>query len=518
MVQDWFVVRDGKEIGPFALATLKDRIAKGFLTPDTLIRHINAKAPVKAGTVKELFAELGTKPAPPPPPLPPSARRVIPLPNPVPPQPAKGSDRTPAGPTPHPTAPMSLGDTGPNGLPLADIAKWHRWLVRSAALYLLIVVADLLRVHALVWIGLALILISWPPLCYALARALGRPPLPYALLAAVPLVNLGVLLDLGGRATRLLREAGGEVGLFGARSAPDVPSRPGHEPRSDQSASKPLISEESEPAELVSGYAKTAGKAFLLCCVVVAPGLVRSGTDSTSSSAANPTQSAKDSTQGVGQSGTRLVAKPEYREGDVVWSDSGLADEARRLAAVLRETGYTKVEGAKRVELSRSGETRVLRVYVTAAEVNAPRVQRMLRDYAGLLWCAKSFEGKSLELKMCDEDRTERHSYTIEPSSRYQCSPQCYVYHPSSLRTDAERFGRFLVRTGTADSPANWTLTRRGNEWSVCPGLTREHVTEAERVSFRQAARQISDEAFGGQRVELWLFTNEGVESFPAGR
>lgn len=516
MVQEWFVVRDGKEIGPFALAALKDRIAKGFLTPDTLIRHVTAKTPVKASTIKELFNEVGTKPVPPP--LPPSAKRAVPSPNPVPPKPATGSDRTPTGLTPRPTAPMSLDDTEPNGLPLANIAKWHRWLVRSAALYLLIVVADLLRVYTLVWIGLALILISWPPLCYALARALGRPPLPYALLSAVPLVNLGVLLDLGGRATRVLRGAGAEVGLFGARSEPAVSSRPGHETRSDRSGSKPLTSEESEPSKPGSGYARTAGKAFLLCCAVVAPGLVRNGTDSTSPSAANPTQSAKDSIQGVGQSGTRLVAKPEYPEGDVYWSDSRVADEGRRLAAVLRETGYTTVEGAKRVELSRSGETRVLRVYTTTADANNPRVQRILKDYAGPLWSVMAFEGKPLELKLCDEDLVERGSYTVEPSSRYQCGPQCYVYHPSALRTDAERFGRLLVRTGTADNPANWTLNRRGGEWSICPGQPKEQMTEPVRASFRQAARQISDEAFGGQRVELWVFTNEGVESFSAGR
>lgn len=57
MAQEWYVVRDGKEIGPFTLAALKERAAKGFLSPDTLIRHVDAEKPVKAGTVKGLFTE-----------------------------------------------------------------------------------------------------------------------------------------------------------------------------------------------------------------------------------------------------------------------------------------------------------------------------------------------------------------------------------------------------------------------------------------------------------------------------
>jgi hypothetical protein len=235
-------------------------------------------------------------------------------------------------------------------------------------------------------------------------------------------------------------------------------------------------------------------------------------------SAANAENTTKEVAQQASTLSGRLVPKPESREGDVVWTDPSLAEEARKLADALRETGYTKAEKAKRVELSRSGETRVLRVYMTAADAENPRIQRMLRDYAGLLWGAMAFEGKPLEMKLCDENRVEHHSYTVEPSSRYQCGPKCYVYHPSALRADAERFGRLLVRTGTADNPANWTLIRRGGTWLVCPGLTRDHVTESVRVSFRQTARQISDEAFDGERVELWVITDEGVETFSANR
>ena len=43
MSDAWFVVRDGKEIGPFKLAVLRDRAAKGFLGRDALIRDGNLR-------------------------------------------------------------------------------------------------------------------------------------------------------------------------------------------------------------------------------------------------------------------------------------------------------------------------------------------------------------------------------------------------------------------------------------------------------------------------------------------
>jgi hypothetical protein len=62
----WFVVRDGEDLGPYTLAALKDRAARGFLSPDTLVRNADATAQVKARTVAGLFAAPveQSKPAP----------------------------------------------------------------------------------------------------------------------------------------------------------------------------------------------------------------------------------------------------------------------------------------------------------------------------------------------------------------------------------------------------------------------------------------------------------------------
>lgn len=390
MVPEWFVVRDGKELGPFALATLKDRIAKGFLTPDTLVRHIDAKAPVKAGTIKELSAEFGMNPAastskPVPPPLPTAAQRTSSAPTPVSP---------PAGSTPRAAELLSLDDETE---PTESVAQ------------------------------------------------------------------------------------------------------------DESSASKPAS----------HSRARLAGKVVLLVCLLGAPPVIKVLTDPPT--ATDDMNKAKEIAQKTDLT-QRLVPKPEFREGDVVWSDNALADEARNLAAALRETGYSTGDGKKRVELARTGDSRIVRVYMPSAEIEKPRVQVMMRDYAGVLWGAIAFEGKPLVVKLCEEGRAERFSYPVGPSARHTFGPGCYVYHPTNLSGEAERFGRFVARTAGTDRPGAWLLTRREGKWSVCPGATNDPLTDEKRGAFRQAAKQISDEVFGGQAVELWLFTREGVEGVSAGR
>ena len=204
MLQEWFVIRDGKEIGPFALATLKDRIAKGFVSPDTLIRHINAKAPVQAGTVEELFTEAQAKLSDPP-------MKSVP-----PPLPSVISDR----PTPIDLDEVSgeveswTSDTNlsPELIVPLEIGKWQRWLVLSVMLCLFLVFVDILLIRGAIWAALVLSLATWPPLCYMLARVLQRPPVLYAALASIPLINIAVLLDVSGRANRAVRAAGVKVG------------------------------------------------------------------------------------------------------------------------------------------------------------------------------------------------------------------------------------------------------------------------------------------------------------------
>ena len=201
----------------------------------------------------------------------------------------------------------------------------------------------------------------------------------------------------------------------------------------------------------------------------------------------------------------------------VYWSDDSLAGEAARLGQALQETRYFNGKGEKGVELARVGDTRVVTVYMPSAEIDKPRVQAMMRDYAGVLWAAIAFEGKPVVVRLCDGAKAERASYPVEPCSRSQFGPQCYVYHASPLRAEAERFGRFVAKTGGTDRPSHWVLTRHGRVWAVCPGATGDEVTAEAREGFRQAARQVSDEVFGGEPVELRVFTKQGVETVSAG-
>ena len=55
MPSEWFVVRDGKELGPFTPSQLKEQAAQGSLGPDDLVRRGDVPTAAKAGSVKGLF-------------------------------------------------------------------------------------------------------------------------------------------------------------------------------------------------------------------------------------------------------------------------------------------------------------------------------------------------------------------------------------------------------------------------------------------------------------------------------
>lgn len=65
MAQDWFVVRAGKELGPFTAQQLRDMAAQGKLTPDDPVRRADMKEPRKASSIKGLFATPASEPAEP---------------------------------------------------------------------------------------------------------------------------------------------------------------------------------------------------------------------------------------------------------------------------------------------------------------------------------------------------------------------------------------------------------------------------------------------------------------------
>lgn len=55
MSLDWFIVRDGKESGPFSAAQLKQLAATGALQPDEKVRRGDMQAATKASAIKGLF-------------------------------------------------------------------------------------------------------------------------------------------------------------------------------------------------------------------------------------------------------------------------------------------------------------------------------------------------------------------------------------------------------------------------------------------------------------------------------
>ena len=64
MGQNWFVVRNGKQLGPFTANQLKERVETGELQPTDHVLKEGMDLPVKAFTVKGLFPSAESPPVP----------------------------------------------------------------------------------------------------------------------------------------------------------------------------------------------------------------------------------------------------------------------------------------------------------------------------------------------------------------------------------------------------------------------------------------------------------------------
>ncbi len=73
----WFIVRDGKETGPFNSGQLKDLAVKGLVVATDLVRRDDMKAASPAGKVRGLFANAYGQHAPPMEPEPPCVIPVL---------------------------------------------------------------------------------------------------------------------------------------------------------------------------------------------------------------------------------------------------------------------------------------------------------------------------------------------------------------------------------------------------------------------------------------------------------
>ncbi len=63
----WFIVHQGKEIGPYSTHDIKEMATSGKLSPMALIRREDKQVPSKAASIKGLFPDPNELPPPPPP-------------------------------------------------------------------------------------------------------------------------------------------------------------------------------------------------------------------------------------------------------------------------------------------------------------------------------------------------------------------------------------------------------------------------------------------------------------------
>lgn len=61
MSQEWFVIRAGKEAGPFSAQQIKEQVMDGKLVRGDLIRRGDMKSSTKASNIKGLFPAVVAK-------------------------------------------------------------------------------------------------------------------------------------------------------------------------------------------------------------------------------------------------------------------------------------------------------------------------------------------------------------------------------------------------------------------------------------------------------------------------
>jgi hypothetical protein len=59
MAQDWFIIRNGKETGPYNAQHLKDMATRGQLTSADLVRRVDMQAAIPASQSQGLIAGQG---------------------------------------------------------------------------------------------------------------------------------------------------------------------------------------------------------------------------------------------------------------------------------------------------------------------------------------------------------------------------------------------------------------------------------------------------------------------------
>lgn len=62
MSDQWFIIRDSKEIGPYSSYQLRDLANAGTLIPDDLVRRFDMTTAIQAKCIKDILIHLGEKP------------------------------------------------------------------------------------------------------------------------------------------------------------------------------------------------------------------------------------------------------------------------------------------------------------------------------------------------------------------------------------------------------------------------------------------------------------------------
>jgi hypothetical protein len=209
------------------------------------------------------------------------------------------------------------------------------------------------------------------------------------------------------------------------------------------------------------------------------------------------------------EDGLALLQRVDFGNGEEVVYTPGVSEaKARQLGDALRMLGLFDGQGAKTVQLSRSGLGFEVSVVVKDGDWNKPEVVSWSRMIHGRL-AKEVFEGGPLVIKLCDEFMISRQTIEEGLGERLTFGANEEVFYaPGVTEKVARGLGSELQKAGFFDGKGSTTvvLAKEGRGFRVSFVVKKGTWDDAEALdSFQALHARLAKKVFSGQPVEICL-------------
>jgi hypothetical protein len=186
------------------------------------------------------------------------------------------------------------------------------------------------------------------------------------------------------------------------------------------------------------------------------------------------------------------------------------AEEALRLGQALKELGYFNGTTRKTVQLSQQDDAYVIAFVVQEGTWNNAEAVDAVR-LLGLQLAARTFDGRPVEVRLCDQSMREKKSLDLGNESlgkRLAVSPQEEIYYRDVKEEQARRLGELLqqIKYFDGQGPRTVLVARDAAGVKLTFVVMEGFWNDAEMLREIQAlGQQIRREIFGNEAAEIRL-------------